>query len=205
MKAAAPYQQSRRSTGKIAIRPHDLRKRLKERRSGHAILFLIDASASMRNQDKIIRVKGMVRSFFNDIYLKRDKVALVAFRHTVAELVLPFTHNLTKAKARLDKIPIGGKTPLAEGLVLAFKTLRREIYQNQYVVPLLIVLSDGKPNASMREDDPLEEALAVADHLRRNRIQSLFIDTETNPLVFGYAPDIAHALGGKYINISKLI
>ncbi len=189
----------------MVITMRDLYRRLRERRAGHAIAFVIDASASMRGNDKMLRVKGMIRSFLDEIYLNRDRVAVIAFRHDKAELVLPFTHNLSRAGRSLDLLAVGGKTPLSEGLDLAFRTLRREKYQDPRTVPLLVLFSDGKPNASLTGEDPLKETMNVCERIRRNRTRAIFIDTETDPLAFGYGPDIAHAMGGLYVNIAQLL
>jgi len=205
IKAAAQYQKIRHGKNRFTIAPRDLHLRLRERRARHAVLILIDASASMRGQGKMIRVKGLAHSFMEAIYRRRDRIAVAAFRHKQTELVLPFTHNLIKAKQCLNTLPVGGKTPLADGLILAFKTLQRQHYQDPLIIPVLLIFSDGKPNVSAAGHDPLDETLNVSDRIRRNRIQSIFIDTEPNPLAFGYGPDIAYALGGLYINMGRLL
>jgi len=205
LKAAAIHQKSRKRELRMIVKSRDLRRRLREKRAGYAVLFVIDASASMRSQDRMVRVKGMIRCFLDEMYVHKDRVAIVAFRHAKTELALPFTRNLSKAAHCLSAAPVGGKTPLADGLELAFKTLRRERYQNPQVKPVLALFSDGKPNASLNGLDPLDETFEIAYRIRRNRIQSFFIDTETNPLAFGYGPDIAHAMGGLYINIGNLL
>ena len=115
LRAAALYQTVRGRENRVILTVEDFRRRLRERRAGQSILFLLDASASMRGQDKMSRVKGMIRCFLDEIYLKRDRVALVAFRHAQTELVLPFTHNLAKARTGLDRLPTGAKRRWPKG------------------------------------------------------------------------------------------
>ncbi len=93
----------------MIIKVRDLRKRLREKRAGYAVLFVIDASASMRGQNRMVRVKGMIRCFLDEMYIHKDRVAIVAFRHTKTELALPFTQNLSKAAHCLSVAPVGGK------------------------------------------------------------------------------------------------
>jgi len=205
IKAAAPYQILRSQRGSFVIYREDLMEKIKKRKGGYSILFVVDASSSMRSRKKMVMTKGLIASLLTEIYQRRDRMGLVTFRHTQSEILLPLTHNLIKAKKCLEKLPVGGKTPLAEGLALGLKALLQDRFQNPETTPLMIIISDGKPNLSMNDGDPLEETLAIANKIRQNKILSIFIDTEDNHLAFGYGPDIAWALNGIYLPMSQII
>ncbi len=149
-------------------------------------------------------VKGTILALLKDSYLKRDRVALITFRERGAELILPPTNNPELGKKFIEDIPTGGKTPLPHGLYLAYKTIKAEIKKDPSRIPLLIVLSDGKANVSLWGKDPLDEAELLAKKIGSLKIKSIFVDTETNHLSFGYGFELARALGAKYIRAEEL-
>ncbi len=191
--------------GVLKIRPSDFRMKLKERRTGFSILFIVDASSSMRGRGRMAQAKGLLRAYFRESYLRRDRVGLLAFRHNRSKLILPLTGNVRRAEQALEELEVGGKTPLAEGMALGFRTLLQERYRNPDQETILVVVSDGKPNLSLYGDDPLEEALSVARRIGRNRAALVFVDTEDDPLAFGYGPQVARAGEGIYRTMADLL
>lgn len=189
----------------LPLSADDLREKIRERPTGFAVVFVVDASSSMRVRDRISLVKGLLRSYLQECYLRRDRVALVSFRHQQSRLLLPFTGNIDRAQKAADRLPVGGKTPLAEGLRLAFRALVRERFQNPGTEPVIVLFSDGKPNLSFSDLDPVDEAWQAAAGLGRNGITLVFIDTEDNPLAFGYGPSIARKSGGIYRRMVDLV
>ena len=75
----------------------------------------VDASGSMAARARMGAVKGAVLSLLLDAYQRRDKVGMVTFRGSGAELALPPTFSVEAAAARLAALPTGGRTPLAAG------------------------------------------------------------------------------------------
>jgi magnesium chelatase subunit D len=189
----------------LSLSPVDLRKKVRERRTGYSVVFVVDASSSMRVRDRISLVKGLLRGYLRECYLRRDRVALVSFRHQQSRVLLPFTGNPGRAQKTADLLPVGGKTPLAEGLRLAFRALVRERFQYPRTEPVIVLLSDGKPNLSFADLDPVDEAFQAADGLQRNGITLVFIDTEDNPLAFGCGPAIARKARGVYRRMIDLV
>ncbi|NEA38891.1 VWA domain-containing protein, partial [Streptomyces sp. SID11385] len=127
VRAAAPYQKARGRTGAgLVVRKDDLRLASREGREGNLVLFVVDASGSMAARQRMGAVKGAVLSLLLDAYQRRDKVGLVTFRGREAALALPPTSSVDTAAARLDKLPTGGRTPLAAGLLKARDVLRIE-------------------------------------------------------------------------------
>ena len=120
LRAAAPHQNSRRassgSQNRVLIEPWDIRDKVRESMSGSLVLFVVDASGSMGAQRRMVAVKGAIMSLLLDAYQRRDRVGLISFRGTRAELLLPPTNSVDLAKVHLQDMPTGGRTPLSAGL-----------------------------------------------------------------------------------------
>ena len=183
----------------------DLREKIKKKKGGYSVVFVVDASSSMGVQGRMSLVKGLLNAYLRECYLRRDRVALVAFRHQQSRLIQPFTGNLGRVRQSLRQLPLGGKTPLAEGLRLGFRALAQERFKYPRSGQVLVLVSDGKPNLSFSGLDPVDEAFQTAAWLRRNGITFIFIDTEPNPLAFGCGPDIARKAGGTYRTLMDLL
>jgi magnesium chelatase subunit D len=159
----------------------------------------------MRGQGRMTLAKGLLQAYLKESYLRRDRVGLVAFRHDRSRLVLPLTPNMRRAERVVAQLPVGGKTPLAEGMALGLRALLQERYRNPDTDTIMVLVSDGKPNLSLHGGDPLDEALMVAERVAQNRTTLVFIDTEDDPLAFGYGPQVAQAAGGVYRTMASLI
>jgi magnesium chelatase subunit D len=183
----------------------DLREKIKKKNGGYSVIFVVDASSSMGVQGRMSLVKGLLNAYLRECYLRRDRVALVAFRHQQSRLIQPFTGNPGRVRQSLRQLPLGGKTPLAEGLRLGFRALAQERFKYPRSGQVLVLVSDGKPNLSFSGLDPVDEAFQTAAWLRRNGITFIFIDTEPNPLAFGCGPDIARKAGGTYRTLVDLL
>ncbi len=108
------------------------------------MLFVVDASGSMAARQRMSAVKGAVLSLLLDAYQRRDKVGLVTFRGSAAEVALPPTSSVDAAAARLESLPTGGRTPLAAGLLKAHEVLRVERLRDPARRALLVVVTDGR-------------------------------------------------------------
>jgi len=122
LRAAAPWQPMRRaaragtpSNGLIDVRPDDFRITRFAQRSETTTIFLVDASGSSA-LNRLAEAKGAVELLLADCYVRRDRVALITFRGTGAEVLLPPTRSLVRAKRSLAGLPGGGGTPLAAGI-----------------------------------------------------------------------------------------
>jgi magnesium chelatase subunit D len=208
LRAAAPYQLSRKSTSNsqmaILIENWDLRERIRERKIGNLIMFVVDASGSMAAEERMAAAKGAILSLLLDAYQRRDRVGMIVFRKEKAELVLPPTKSIELANRLLSEIPTGGRTPLAHGLKLALDTIMGHLYKDRRLVPLLVLISDGKANVSLYGGDPVEDAITVAKEIRARGINSLIIDTEQGFLNFGLTRQLSDEMGGKYLKLEEL-
>jgi magnesium chelatase subunit D len=192
--------------GELAVRiePSDIREKVRERKMGNTVLFVVDASGSMGAQKRMTEVKGAILSLLIDAYQKRDRVGLVVFRGTGAEVLLPPTSSVELARKYMQSLPVGGKTPLAHGLSKGFEVIKRELMINQHTIPRMILISDGKANVSMGSGSPLEDAKEMASHIRDAGISSLVIDSEQNFISFGLAHALSDELGARYLKLEDL-
>ena len=178
IRAAATQQISRgRRGGPLLLSSLDLRQKVRERKSGHFIVFVVDASASMDAEQRMAATKGAVMSLLQDAYLRRDRVAVVVFKNRSAEVVLSPTSSVAAARSRLQHLTVGGTTPLTHGLLAALKVIRTERLRDPSVRALLVLISDGRGNISMFRNEPLVEAQEVAAMIAAEHIEGLVIDS----------------------------
>lgn len=212
IRAAAPYQKSRRERAirdlAVHIEDSDIREKIRERRVGNFLLFVVDGSGSMGAQRRMVETKAAIMSLLLDAYQKRDKVAMVVFRGREAEVVLPPTNSVDRAAKLLADLPVGGRTPLTSGLVEAAGVLRRVLRKEPTIMPLVIVMTDGRANAGMGTDvPPHEEALRAAAGLRDRYpgAQFVVVDTESRGVVrLELAEKLSAALGAAYFKTEDL-
>ena len=204
IRAAAPHQRER--TGDLAIRieASDLREKVREKKMGNTTLFVVDASGSMGAQQRMTAVKGAILSLLIDAYQKRDRVGLVVFRGNRAEELLPPTSSVERARKYMQQLPVGGKTPLASGLMKGLEVLVRERMTHPHVLPRMVVISDGKANVGTGSGSPLDDAKEAACRIRGAEIPSVVIDSEQGFLSFGLAHTLSDELGAKYLRLEDL-
>jgi magnesium chelatase subunit D len=188
----------------VAVTEPDLRHKVREKRIGHHILFVVDASGSMGANRRMVETKTAILSLLLDAYQKRERVGLVVFRGEEARLVLPFTNSVDQARKRLEELPTGGKTPLPHALQLAYDLLAKEKARRPRDAFLLVLISDGKANVSLGSGSALTEAKDLAARLRGLGISSVVLDTEAGFLGLGCLPELADILGGKHYRMQEL-
>ena len=151
--------------------------------------------------------KTAMLSLLLDAYRKRDRVGLVVFRDDRAVLAVPPTNSVDLAQRRLANLPTGGRTPLASGLLTAGDLLERHRAQRDNAVPLLVLVSDGRPTASA-QGDPLAEAMGAArrvgERLARWGGRALVVDTEQGRTRLGLARELAAAMQARYLHLHAL-
>jgi len=208
LRAAAPYQLQRRKGSRTAvvIRKKDWREKVREKRTGSFILFIVDASGSMGSRGRMAASKGAVMSLLLDAYQKRDRIAMATFRRREATILLPPTASIEVAARLLSELPVGGRTPLSAGLAKGYEVLQVQMRRDPNLRPLAVLITDGKSNVPMGKNSPMEEALHLAEHLGRDaRVHWIVVDTEEAGIVrFELARRIAEVLGGEYFRIDDL-
>ncbi|MHB8719085.1 MAG: VWA domain-containing protein [Candidatus Dormibacteria bacterium] len=186
VRAAAPHQPRRRaqameagaeSSRTLHLERDDLRQKVRRRRTGTLIVFVVDASASMDAEQRMQATKGAVLSLLRDAYVRRDKVSLVVFSGRSAKTVLAPTASVDLAEQRLQRLAVGGTTPLTHGLLAGMKVIHTERLRDASVQPLLVLISDGRGNISLFGEEPLVEAQRLAAQIAAERIRMLVIDS----------------------------
>jgi magnesium chelatase subunit D len=206
LRAAAPWQRlraaealmhSENTTQKIYVRQEDFHvTRFKERRDT-TVIFVVDASGSAA-LNRLAEAKGAVELLLADCYVRRDQVALISFRGKKAELLLPPTRSLVRAKRGLGGLPGGGGTPLAAAIDAAVQLADSVARRGD--TPSIVFLTDGRANIA-RDGAPGRpaaeaDALASARQLRAQRFATVFVDTSAQPQTQG--AQIAREMGAIY-------
>ena len=212
LREAAPLQLRRRSLPEnnlaLKLEPWDLRQKVRESRVGNLVVFLLDSSGSMGAHQRMVAVKGAVMSLLMDAYQRRDRVAMIAFRGTTSEVVLPPTDSPRLAQQRLDNLPTGGRTPMAQALVDAHRLIKQQRQRSPDTPPLLVVVSDCRANVGIQNgsvsSDPFEEGLRACESLRMEKVHSLVLDPAPGSNRFGLVRRVAEELGGEYVPLDEL-
>ncbi|MEU3174318.1 MULTISPECIES: putative cobaltochelatase [unclassified Streptomyces] len=202
VQAAAPHQRARGRSGPgLVVRRDDLRQAVREGRESNLVLFVVDASGSMAARQRMSAVKGAVLSLLLDAYQRRDKVGLVTFRGSAAEVVLPPTSSVDAAAVRLESLPTGGRTPLAAGLLKAHDVLRVERLRDPARRALVVVVTDGRATGG---PEPVALAGRAARLFAAEGTACVVVDCESGPVRLGLAGQLAGELGGSAVTLDEL-
>jgi Mg-chelatase subunit ChlD len=207
LRAAAPYQQERSEMRKrvaFAILSSDFQRKIRVKKASNLILFVVDASWSMAVAERMTATKGAILSLLTDAYQRRDRVGLVVFQKNRATLILTPTNSIQLAQRALVDIPVGGKTPLSAGLLMAHEVVERERALHPDVNPLIILLTDGAGNVSMSSLPPQEEANSLAEQIAANEIHCVVINMEHAAFDQGLAQNLADHLHSPCYTLSEL-
>jgi Mg-chelatase subunit ChlI/Mg-chelatase subunit ChlD len=192
IRAAAPYQSTRKLEDlSIAIEPQDLRVKRREYRAPFSIILLVDMSFSMINS--ISNLSRAIRSLHRSVYRRRDRVGLIVFKGTEAFTLQAPTTNLDLIVRKLLKVKASDFTPLALGMLNAWKALKLEKLRNKDAIPMLIIVSDGIANIALKQpltgrqnavfvSEAQSDAFDVAQRIRRDNIRTIIINTSHSSL-----------------------
>ena len=206
LRAAAPWQKLRQrqqattdgQIQRIVVRKEDFHV-TRFRQSGQTTtVFVVDASGSSA-LNRLAEAKGAVELLLADCYVRRDSVAVLAFRGQTAELILPPTRSLARAKRSLAGLPGGGGTPLANAIDAAI--LLADQLRKKGETPIVVLLTDGKGNIA-RDGRPgraqaATDPLAAATEMRLRGFSTLLVDT--SPQAQDAAKNLAQAMGAQYL------
>ena len=210
IQAASPWQkirrlemQGERATAKgIIVKADDIYLKQFVQRTTTVTVFVVDASGSSA-MERLSEAKGAVELLLAQCYIRRDQVALITFRGKAAELVLPPTRSLVRAKRLLSGMPGGGGTPLAAAIQDA--ALFGKKLKSKGQTPLLILLTDGRANVTLDgvggREQAFQDALVCAKKARAEQLQMLFIDTSMRPQETNQR--IASELGAHYLPLPQ--
>jgi len=207
IRAAIPWQrlrgmmldgdQQKTARSRIDFRTEDLHIKQYLRRRGTVTIFLVDASGSSATQ-RLAEAKGALEELLAQCYIRRDEVAMVSMRGSKAEIVLPPTRSLVRAKRNLATLPGGGGTPLAAG----FRAVNEMAIslERKGLTPIIVVMSDGKANVNLHgvggRESAHSDALMAAKELRIKNHRLLFVDTSPKPEIL--AQELSGAMAAQY-------
>ena len=217
LRAAAPWQKLRQresamraaqsgsatmgqapSSQRIYVRREDFHITRFKQTGQTTTLFVVDASGSSALH-RLAEAKGAVELLLADCYVRRDRVAVLAFRGKTAELLLPPTRSLARAKRSLAGLPGGGGTPLASAIDAA-RELADQI-SRRGETPIIVLLTDGRGNiardGTSGRAKASEDALTAARQMRMDGISCLLMDTSPQPQPA--AQILAREMGAAYV------
>lgn len=187
--------------GRLRPHPEDIRRAVRVGREGNLVIFVVDASGSMAARDRMSAVTGAALSLLRDAYQRRDKVAVITFRHDGARVLLPPTTSAHIASRRLTRFDTGGTTPLAQGLLAARDVVVRERVRDRTRRPLVVVLTDGRATGG---PDPLGRSRSAARQLVAEGAAAVVVDCETSYVRLGLAADLAEHLEAPLLQLEQL-
>ena len=205
LRSAAPKQKLRSGAGqgRVAIRSEDFHVHRYQQNSSSCMILALDASGSAALQ-RLAEAKGAVELLLQQSYARRDSVCIVAFRGAKAQLLLPMTRSLVRAKRAMTGLPGGGGTPLALALKMACEQSIQ--LQRQGVTPILVVLSDGRANVNLQglggRVQAQADALQWVQQWRQTGHRSLWIDTSIQP--DPQVQNLADAMGASYMPMPQV-
>lgn len=190
---------------RLNLKEEHLRENHRKKRIGASIVFLLDTSASMNVNKRMLETKNAILSLLTDSYVKRDEVALIVFSGADAEIILPFTRSPEMAKRELTDIRTKGRTPLSIGLYKALELVKMKLKKNREALPIIFLISDGRANSGkIFSENPIEDAKTVAELIHVEGINSVVIDTEDGFIKLGIPKEIAMILGAKYYRLEEI-
>ena len=187
----------------IVVKPQDYRRKAREKRIGAYQLFVVDASGSMAARHRMEATKGAILSLLRDSYVHRDSVGLIVFRKDSAEVLLPFTRSVERAERLLATLPTGGKTPLAQGLRVAYTMCDRLLRRYSAERIQMICITDGRATSGASEN-PVGEAKQWARILGTLPVDCIVIDTETGFIKLGLAKELCKLMNGSYYAMDSI-
>ncbi|WP_245156363.1 vWA domain-containing protein [Agrilutibacter solisilvae] len=152
--ASAPWN-SQRQLLMVGIKGYDVPKATLPPAN---LVFLLDTSGSMQDEDKLPLVKASLRQLVNQLR-PQDRVSIVVYAGS-AGLVLPPTSGEDKDAilGALDRLEAGGSTNGGDGIRLAYAMARQAFVEGG--VNRVILATDGDFNVGTIDQNALETLVA---------------------------------------------
>lgn len=195
--AAARRSAAPQDDGPLVL-AEDVREAVREDSRAQLVVVAVDASGSMGAPERVEAARSAVLGLLVDAYQRRDLVSLVAFRGDSAEVLLRPTSSVEVAKARLQSLPTGGRTPLHAGLSRALEVAGARAATHR---PVIVVITDGRATAAPDGTDPLDAAGNAAKAIRRAGIDAVVVDVEATAggQRLGLAGTLAEQMGAEHV------
>ncbi|MCL2032861.1 MAG: VWA domain-containing protein [Methanomassiliicoccaceae archaeon] len=206
VRAAAPYQRSRRSKGlSINIEPQDIRDKIRIKKDSCSFLFAVDVSGSLVKSGMMQDIKNGVKAMLMDSYVQRDKVALLTFRTGEVRISVPFTRSAEGICDILENTATGDGTPLGPALMLIREYMMNYVRKNSEERCYVILITDGEATYPVqRGKDATIEIKKVAAVMKIPHTEWIVIDSSLIPGKINHALNLSKMLGGRYIRLDDL-
>jgi len=187
LRAASLFQRRRKAEGVyVVVEPEDIQAKIREYKAPFSIALVVDMSFSMTSS--LANTGRAIFSLHRSVYRRRDRVSLIVFKGKDAVVLQQPTTNLDMAVDKLRKVEASDFTPMATGLLKAWRLLRLEKQRNKDVVPMLIVMSDGIANVALNHpfspvsrmnyaSEAQADVMDMAHILKRDDIRVIVINT----------------------------
>ncbi len=185
-----------------------LRFKLFKRKQGRLFIFAIDLSGSMA-LNRINHARDAIVGLLRQSYIYRDSVAIIGFRETRAELMLPPARSIIRARRVLESLPMGGGTPLSAGLACALDLAKRA--GPTAGARVLLIFTDGGANVPLgtptvrgrteRRRLIETEVKVIGNELRKAGVDLVMLDTSNSLTSHHDARNLAETLGAKYVDL----
>lgn len=208
LRAAAAAIAGQDENSPRTIKADDLRYKVFKRKQGQLFIFAIDLSGSMALH-RIARAREVILGLLRESYIHRDSVAIIGFRGASAELMLPPSKSIIRARRVLDALPTGGGTPLSAGLARSLELVKRvkEVAGDS----VLLLFTDGGANVALREGKGLNrlqrrqlidaEIARLGLELKESRLTTVVLDTQIGYRSTGDTSRIAESLGARFVKL----
>lgn len=138
---------------RIGLRGYDVNSSERPRAN---LVFLVDVSGSMGNEEKLPLVKSTLTSLANELR-SDDRVSIVVYSGTVGLLLAP-TSNKDHVKEAVDCLYARGSTAGGDALKLAYSTARQNFLKGG--INRIIMATDGDFNVGTSSTDELKKIVA---------------------------------------------
>jgi magnesium chelatase subunit D len=167
----------RNPTLPISIEPIDLRVKLRLTNAPVLIAILLDLSGSMGAKRRIEVARGIIKRLIEDSYIKRTYLTLITFRGLDAEVLIQPTRHYGMLYDVVDKLPIGGTTPLPAALAKLLTIARSFKLKYRDSAIHAVLITDGKANVPLRR--------SVAEDLKElcNALLRVGVDLTVYPVI----------------------
>ncbi|NWF97231.1 MAG: VWA domain-containing protein [Candidatus Thorarchaeota archaeon] len=174
--------------GRIRIQADDLREKVFASRTPLTVILVVDVSLSMKSS--AAEVRRLIERIESETRGSRDRCGIVAFKDSGAVEVQSPTTNWNKIYRALARLKSSGLTPLANGMVKALETIRRERMRNPDVEPLVVLISDFAPNIPLAqtarpgdsEYTPVRDLVRAARLLRKERVRLAAVNVDKSQM-----------------------
>jgi magnesium chelatase subunit D len=196
---------------RLGIAASSLRYKRFKRKAGTLFIFAVDTSGSMAF-NRIAQAKGALVRLLQQSYVRRDRVALVSFRGQNAEVLLPPSASVTRARRLLNELSVGGATPLAAGLTRALEIAARAARHGTERIVLLL-FTDGRANVSLQTNEAQNRSVRrrlIQEELERlgllaeqSGVTTIVIDTRNRFTSSGEGQKLADVIGARYVQVGQ--